>query len=138
MCPGSDIPEISVSSSDNYRSPFHPEAVTSVSAATPPNPTDLQISSPNEENVKAVTVRAYGLLGYTRSIDLHFEVNALHPERIFYFEGKRYKIASVVEMGRATGNQCRFDRIPNLKLLIRHFTQPMPSLCLPIRNRAFL
>ena len=97
MCPGSDIPEISVSSLDNYRSPFHPEAVTSVSAATPPNP-DLQISSRNEENVKAVTVRAYGLLGYTRSIDLHFEVNALHPERIFYFEGKRYKIASVVEM----------------------------------------
>jgi hypothetical protein len=39
------------------------------------------------------------LLGYTRSIDLHFEINALHPERIFYFEGKRYKIASVVEMG---------------------------------------
>ena len=99
MCPGSDIPEISVSSSDNYRSPFHPEAVTSVSAATPPTPTDLQISSPNEENAKAVTVRAYGLLGYTRSIDLHFEINALHPERIFYFEGKRYKIASVVEMG---------------------------------------
>ena len=99
MRPGSDIPEISVSSSDNYRSPFHQEAVTSVSATTPPNPTDLQISSPNEENVKAVTVRAYGLLGYTRCIDLHFEVNALHPERIFYFEGKRYKIASVVEMG---------------------------------------
>ena len=52
MCPGSDNPEISVSSSDNYRSPFHPEAVTSVSAATPPTPTDLQISSPNEDRRK--------------------------------------------------------------------------------------
>ena len=99
MCPGSDIPEISVSSLDNYRSPFHPEAVTSVSATTPPTPNDLQISSPNEENTKVITVRAYGLLGYTRSIDLHFEINALHPERIFYFEGKRYKIASVIVMG---------------------------------------
>ena len=84
MCPGSDIPEISVSSSDNYRSPFHPEAVTSVSAATPPNSTDLQISSPNEENIKAVTVRAYGLLGYTRSIDLHFEVNAFPRANILF------------------------------------------------------
>tara|TARA_B100000676_G_C17378079_1_gene484018 strand:+ start:78 stop:422 length:345 start_codon:yes stop_codon:yes gene_type:complete len=99
MCPGSDIPEISVSSSDNYRSPFHPEAVTLVSAANLQTPTDLQISSPSEESAKATKVRAYGLLGYTRSIDLHFEINALHPERIFYFEGKRYKIASVVEMG---------------------------------------
>ena len=99
MCPGSDIPEISVSSSDNYRPPFHPEAVTSVSAANLQTPTDLQISSPNEESTKATTVRAYGLLGYARSIDLHFEINALNPERIFYFEGKRYKIASVVEMG---------------------------------------
>ena len=99
MGPESDVPEISVSSLENYRSPFHPEAVTSVSTLPASTVSDLQISSPSEENAKAVTVRAYGLLGYTRSIDLHFEVNALHPERIFYFEGKRYKIASVVEMG---------------------------------------
>ncbi len=98
MSPGSDIPELSVSSSDTYRSHFHPAAVNTVTATTTPNPTNLTISYPNEENVKTVTIQAYGLLGYTRSIDLHFEVNALHPERIFYFEGKRYKIASVVEM----------------------------------------
>ena len=98
MCPGSDVPEISVSSSDNYRSPFHPEAVTSVAAATPPSPTDLQVSSPNAENVKSVTVRAYGLLGYTRSIDLHFEVNALHPERIFYFGGGFRNFSETIDL----------------------------------------
>ena len=43
-------------------------------------------------------VKVYGLIGYTKYIDLEFERDYLLPENTFIFEGKRYKIASVIEM----------------------------------------
>lgn len=45
-----------------------------------------------------VVVKVYGLIGHTRCIDLQFDKGALTPERIFVFDGKRYKIASVVQV----------------------------------------
>ncbi|MGK5090480.1 hypothetical protein WDW89_00535 [Deltaproteobacteria bacterium TL4] len=43
-------------------------------------------------------VKVYGLIGYTRYIDLQFDSEHVVPENIFVFENKRYKIASVIEM----------------------------------------
>ncbi|MBF0236601.1 MAG: hypothetical protein HQM12_02750 [SAR324 cluster bacterium] len=43
-------------------------------------------------------VKVYGLIGYTRCLDLQFENDHVIPENIFIFEKKRYKIASVIEM----------------------------------------
>ena len=44
-----------------------------------------------------VVVKVYGLLGYTRYIDLQFDPEHVIPENVFLFENKRYKIASVIE-----------------------------------------
>lgn len=45
-----------------------------------------------------VIVKVYGLIGHTKYIDLEFERDYILPENTFIFEGKRYKIASVIEM----------------------------------------
>ena len=135
MCPGSDIPEISVSSSDNYRLLFIRSCNFSFSCHSP-NPTDLQISSPNEENVKAVTVRAYGLLGYTRALICTLR-SMPYAQSEYSISRKRYKIASVVEW-EDNWQSMPFRLNTELEATHEHFTQPMPSLCLPIKNRAFL
>lgn len=89
MCPASETPEIQVPSQESIRPLFRMPSPTAASTPMPLGPA----AAPELTKVKA-----YGLLGHTRSIDLQFEPQALHPERIFFFEGKRYKVVSVVEL----------------------------------------
>ena len=53
-------------------------------------------SLPSKEGEKVV-VKVYGLIGYTRYIDLQFNSEHVVPENVFVFENKHYKIASVIE-----------------------------------------
>jgi len=56
-----------------------------------------QTLSPFTPHEGTMLVKVYGLLGHTRCVDLEFDATQVQAESIFVFQGKRYKIASVIE-----------------------------------------
>lgn len=54
--------------------------------------------SEDEESSSKILVKVYGLLGYTRYIDVPFKQGELQQGNVFSFEKRSYKIASVITL----------------------------------------
>ena len=93
-------------STSNYDSESLEPIPDTEGSALPQLPPEDSVANPSDAN--KLIVKVYGLIGHTRCIDLQFESEHLIPESVFIFEGKRYKIASIIKM---TDNQTAINAV---------------------------